>query len=471
MTRWLKPSLRRRVVFALLIAFFLVAIVLAARQYLASADPDRLDAVVADFGRGVMAQLDGIDDPAEARGVVEALESQINRGYREAGLPSTLALQLWDRQGGLVHGSREGIALPWTGAVGIHRVDADGRHVHVFRAEGVRWRIAVGQPELARTWVLRSIVSDLAVSMLIAFPFVLVPVWIAVSQGLRPLRQLSQCIAARSPDDLDELGVSPRHAELNPLVGSIDGLMRSLRIKVQREHAFVHDAAHELRTPMAVVSAQAHALAHVREPRERLEAAARMEGAIARASNLVEQLLQLARFDGQAVVRTSLDLVAVIQEELAHLEPQAFARRLELSLDAPDELPWIVELGAFRAIVQNLVGNAIRYVPEGGHVVVGMAKVGDRLHLGVEDDGPGIPEDQREKVFERFVRGPDHEVPGSGLGLAIVRQAASRLGATVRLLEGLPNGSGRRGCRFEVIFVRAGRQPGAAPAGKKREGD
>jgi signal transduction histidine kinase len=312
----------------------------------------------------------------------------------------------------------------------------------------------VAQPEVRRTWVVRFIVSDLAVSMLIAFPFVLVPVWVAVSRGLRPLDQLSRRIAARSPDDLEPLGLAPRHAELKPLVRAIDGLMDALRAKVRREHAFVHDAAHELRTPMAVVSAQAHALAHARDAHERAQASARLEDAIARASNLVEQLLQLARFDGPEAARTVIDVAGVTQEELALLAPQALARGLDLSLEAPDELPWAIELGAFRAILQNLVGNAVRYVQQGGRVVVGLAAIEDRMHLSVADDGPGIDAAQRERVFERFVRGAEHDVPGSGLGLAIVRQAAARSGATVQLVDGLPHGEGRRGCRFQVIFVR-----------------
>ncbi len=454
MARWFAPSLQRRVVIALLLAFCLVWVVLLVREAAGAWDAERLDGVIADFGRDVMKQLDTIDDPAEARGAVEALERQINHGYGEHGLPSVLVMQLWDRDGRVVHASTQSIDLPRDGAAGITFVDVGGRVFHVFRAQDAHWRIVVAQPMVARSWVVRTIASDLGVSMLIAFPFVLVPLWLAVTQGLRPLSQLSQRIAARDPDDLAATGLAPRHAELQPLVRSLDGLLARLRGKVQREHAFVHDAAHELRTPMAVISAQAHALAHARDADDRADASTRLDDAIARASNLVEQLLQLARFDGHAAVRETVDVARLAQQELALLEPGAFARGLELSLDAPDELAWPMELAAFRAILQNLVGNAVCYVPPGGQVVVGLAVDDGGLRLMVEDDGPGIAPALRASVFERFVRGTGHDVAGSGLGLAIVRQAATRLGGRVSLHDGLANAAGGRGCRFEVEFGR-----------------
>jgi signal transduction histidine kinase len=444
-----------------------VWVVLMAYEFSTSASPAQLDALVATFGRGVMQQLDTLADRSEARGAADALEQQVNRGYREAGLPSVMVLELRDRDGAVVHASTQRVGVPPDGPAGSSRLEIGGRTFHVFRMNGARWRLLVAQPMVGRGWILRSIASDLAVSMLIALPFVLLPLWFAVRQGLRPLNELSRRLAARDPDDLADTGLTPRHAELRPLVRSLDGLIGRLRGKVRREHAFVHDAAHELRTPMAVISAQAHVLAQARDAAARAEAAARLDDAISRASKLVEQLLQLARFDeARATTNETLDLARVAQQELALLEPQAFARGIELSLEAPDALPWRMELAAFRAILQNLVGNALRYGEPGGQVVVTLGTDpdpdpdpdanadadADVLRLAVEDDGPGIPGDQRERVFERFVRGSAHDVAGSGLGLAIVRQAAARLGGAVSLHDGLANGAGGRGCRFELTL-------------------
>ena len=165
-------------------------------------------------------------------------------------------------------------------------------------------------------------------------------------------------------------------------------------------------------------------------------------------------MLQLARFDGGAEEATLLDVARLAEEELAVLEPQAFARGLELGLEAPDTLMWPMPLGAFRAILQNLVGNAVRYVQAGGHVAVALEVEGETLRLSVMDDGPGIPAALRATVFDRFVRGAGHDVAGSGLGLAIVRQAAARLHGRVRLVDGMANTVGGFGCCFEVSLLR-----------------
>lgn len=445
----LDPSLARRVVLALLLAFGLAFAVLVAVQYRASTDPRNLDRALLDFGQGVLHDLAAVDDPAEARGLVSGLAGSAQRQYRALDLPSVLAVQLWDRDGRCVYASaalRSEVASAPAG----RSLLADTRRVlHVFRASGPRWTVVVGQPEMPRAFVLKMIAADLIPSMLIALPCVLLPLWLAVWQGLGPLRRLSRAVAAREPDDLAPTGLVVRHRELRPLVRAIDDLLDRLRAKVRREQGFVHDAAHELRTPMAVISAQVHELAQAPDAPARRAAEARVDDSIARASRLVDQLLALARLDdSQAPRRESLDLAALTQQELALLVPRALGAGIELSLDAPESLRASVEVVAFRSILHNLVVNAIQYVPRGGQVAVSLAATGPRLVLCVADDGPGIAPAARASVFDRFVRGSGHAVAGSGLGLAIVRQAARRCGGDVVLREA----AGGRGCVFEVTL-------------------
>jgi signal transduction histidine kinase len=445
----LAPSLARRVVLALLLAFGLAFIVLMAVQYRGATDPRNLERAIGDFGRGTLHDLATVDDPAEARGLVSGLDSSANRTYRELDMPSVLAVQVWDRDGHCVYASaalRSEVASAPTGRsmlAGTHRI------LHVFRESGPRWTVVVGQPEVPRSFVLKTIAVDLGPSMLIALPCVLLPLWLAVWQGLRPLRRLSRAVAERDPDDLAPTGLVARHRELRPLVRAIDDLLDRLRAKVRREQGFVHDAAHELRTPMAVISAQVHELAQAPDAPARREAEARLDDSIARASRLVDQLLALARLDdSQAPRREMLDVAALAQQELALLVPRAIAGGLELSLDAPESLLFAVEVTAFRSILHNLVVNAIHYVPRGAQVAVSLAEAGSALVLRVADDGPGIARQARATVFDRFVRGTGHAVAGSGLGLAIVRQAARRSGGDVVLLEA-PEGAG---CVFEVTL-------------------
>jgi signal transduction histidine kinase len=448
MRRLFEPSLARRMMLALLVAFALAWGVLLAFEYGQEGTAAAVDGKLAAFARGLVVDLAEVADPAEARATVAVLERTINRNYREAGLPAVFLVQLQDGQGRRLHGG-----AAWADALsalpaGPGQVRLPGRPpLHAFRAVGPRWTVTVAQTEAPRAWVLRSLGIELSVYMAIALPCLVLPLWLAVSQGLAPLRRLSQAVAARDSGDMSATGLVARHRELRPLVDAIDGLLARLRAKVEREHRFIHDAAHELRTPMAVISAHAHALAQAPDAAARRDAEERLDGALARAARLVDQLLALARLDdGHAPRREWTDVSLLAQQELAQLAPRAIAGGLELDLDAPEALRAEIEPLALRTILRNLVGNALQYVPAGGRVQVSIALDGDDLRLVVADDGPGIAPQDRERVFERFVRGAAGDVPGSGLGLAIVRQAARRWRGEVVLSDGL----GGRGCRFDV---------------------
>ncbi len=297
--------------------------------------------------------------------------------------------------------------------------------------------------------ILRDDWFDLLMRVLIVFPFFFAAAWFAITRGLRPLRQLSDSIAARGSDDLTPVAVDPRFDELRPLVTALDSLLLQLRHKVSREHAFVQDAAHELRTPLAVISAQAHVMSMAGGADERQDAEQHMDHAIARAAHLVHQLLDLARLDNAAGGPAAVvDIAALLRQELAPRVTAARARQLDLSLEAPDQLLMAVETQALLSVVHNLVDNALRYVPAGGRVVVELSRQETHVSLSVSDDGPGIPAAHADLVFERFHRIQQTSASGSGLGLAITRKAAARLGGSVTLSPGLDG----KGCRFELLL-------------------
>ncbi len=446
--RLLRPTLVRRVVLALLLAFGLVWLVLMAHQLWQATDPDKIDRNVRGLGQSMLASVAALDNAGEARAVIAATSTLINASYRDNQIPGVVLMELTERQGKRVFFSPEGGAATLRGdSRRLSDTTLNGQGFRVYQGDGPRWSVKVAAPTLSRSWLLLHMSGGLTVDMLIAFPFVLLPLWLSVARGLRPLRELSERIAAKGPDDLAPLHIDGKYAELAPLTGALDRLFGQLRDKIKREHNFVQDAAHELRTPMAVISAQAHVLAAATDPLQRAAAGQRMDHAIARASHLVRQLLDLAHIDSaQAQPAAALDLAQLAREELAMVAPAAMARGLELSLDAPDTLAQAFEAHAFQSILHNLLTNAIRYVHDGGQVAVALRRQGGALTLSVADDGPGIPEEQRALVFERFYRGVGHDASGAGLGLAIVTQAVARLGGGVRLSTGL----GGRGCAFVV---------------------
>jgi signal transduction histidine kinase len=185
----------------------------------------------------------------------------------------------------------------------------------------------------------------------------------------------------------------------------------------------------------------------VEAPEQRRAAAQQLEDAIARASHLIRQLLELARIDnGEPQPDELLDLCQVARHAMAEMAPLAMQRQIELELDAPDALVRHIDRHAFLSILHNLLANAVQYSHKQGQVLVALAATDKAIVLSVSDDGPGIAEDQRTLVFERFYRVPGSASPGSGLGLPIVAQAVAGLHGSVRLENGL-NG---RGCRFTV---------------------
>jgi signal transduction histidine kinase len=277
----------------------------------------------------------------------------------------------------------------------------------------------------------------------------LIPVWLAVWLGLRPLRHFATSISKRDPDDLSPIQITRQHAELNLLADAFNVQLAKVGQLIFRERAFLQDAAHELRTPMAVVAVNAYAVANAPTAEERAAAEMRLHSGLSRTSHLVEQLLALTRLDvGRPSEMALRDVVSLVRDELAAVAPAAVAKGIDLVLDAPEYLNEPVELHALRSIVGNLADNSIRYGNNGGRVVVTLTPMGEGWALSVADDGPGIPVEDRNQVFERFYRGSHDEMQGTGLGLAIVRTAAARLRGTVRITDGLDG----RGCTFFVQF-------------------
>ncbi len=441
-----RRSLLNRILLALLIAFAVLYVVLIAYRVVEI----RLDVAsgsVRDImGKSVLASLAAASDAAQARAVGRTADELINGLRRVDGMPGKQFVQIRDRlHGEWVYGAPSTGAPPWSAsATGVPHEEAG---LSIFFAETPRWSLRMVEPQLPLGWLLETMGEAVPIYLLVSFPVIFLPLWLAVAGGLRPLRRLSEQIARRSDDDLDPVQLKLPYHELVPLVSSLNGLLARLRRKIDREHAFVQNAAHELRTPMAVILAQAHVLAKARDEADRDEAAAQLHQALSRSSHLVEQMLQLATVDQErAGARRRADLVRLARHVLDDLRDSAAHRGVTVVLDAPAALPCHTDLEAWRSIVQNLVGNAIRYGREGGRVVVEMAHVGDTLRLSVVDDGPGIAESERPRIFERFYRGAGHDLPGSGLGLAIVKQAVLRLDGKVSLGTGLAG----RGCCFTV---------------------
>ena len=448
--RWVaEPTLQRRGVTHVLLAFVLVWAAILTYMYVQRERTNANDPPFQKFAAAMTSSLESIQVADEAVAVVRASEHWLNIRRKEIGvLPGQIKFELLDAQGTRLYASAatQGVALPAL-RPGTTRIELHGEPQHYYGGTRGSWTLRIIEPVRTGGDFIAYNSTFILQYLLLAVPFVVVPVWLSMRTGLKPLQAFAEKIGDRDPDDLRPIGYRARHRELKPLAGAIDSLLERLRQRFDRERLFVQDAAHEIRTPLAVVSTQAHVMAHASSAEERLRAYGLLNQAIARASHLAQQLLLLATLDTvQRAAPRHIDVAQAARELLAQAAPLAMARGIELSLEAPDHLPCPIDEPAFASIVTNLVDNAIRYGCEGGNVVVTLRGDEERVLLQVQDDGPGIPKAEHALVFERFYRCAGEETPGTGLGLAIVRQAALRMGGRALITAGLA----RQGIGFLV---------------------
>ncbi len=359
-------------------------------------------------------------------------------------------IRVWDRSGLSVYYSRPHETLPELTRLGYSTSDTREGTWRVFATQYHGLTIAVAQPMRVRN----RLAADAAWSTLKPF-FVLLPalgllIWFMVSRGLRPLARLAQSLRQRTSDSLDPLHEGDAPEEVMPLVSSLNDLLARLKVSLDAQRAFVADAAHELRTPLTALQLQTQLVERAESDAARAAALGELKSGLQRTVHAVQQLLTLARQEpGAAEYRmVSVNLAELVRNAVVEHARLAEARNIDLGVvDADEAVSVAGDADALRILLANLVSNALRYTPGGGQVDVSCGQNGGQAFLDVSDNGPGIPVEDRERVFDRFYRrGGDGET-GSGLGLAIVRTIAARHGAMVSLAD-----SEAGGLRVRVAF-------------------
>jgi len=255
------------------------------------------------------------------------------------------------------------------------------------------------------------------------------------------------------------------HAELRPVAETINSFVRQLRAHSEAQRRFIADAAHQLRTPLALQASQIEYARYTRQHRQEWETRRAdmdamwiaMQTSNRRLVDVTNKLLLLAQAehrDASAGLQ-NVDLAAAALHSIEQLAALADRRHIDLGMERPEDADPIrvrAQPALLDALISNLVDNALRYTPEGGRVTVRLRRIGDQVELSVEDNGPGIPAEALERVFERFYR-VSRDTEGTGLGLAIVREIARAFGATVSLAS---NENGVKGLRASVLFPAPG---------------
>lgn len=314
---------------------------------------------------------------------------------------------------------------------------SNGEHWRVFGARGTERdvQVFVGERTESRNDILWAVMRGLLLPLVLALPLLAAALWWSVRSGLAPLRTLSEALAQRKPQTLEPVVLNDCPEEMQPLVGALNALLERIGRAVVSERRFTADAAHELRTPIAAIRAQAQvALGAGEDVAQRHHALQATLAGCDRATRLVEQLLMLARLEANSE-RLSLpvNLAAVVQRVAADLAPAALGRGQVLELDAQEGCPVAADEILLGVLVRNLVDNALRYSPAGARVGVTLQPGANGVVLCVEDSGPGMAPAEMQRLGERFFRVLGTDQPGSGLGWSIVRRIADVTGAQVQI--------------------------------------
>ncbi|MFT5140666.1 MAG: two-component system sensor histidine kinase QseC [Lysobacterales bacterium] len=333
--------------------------------------------------------------------------------------------------------------------------------------DGYRWRTVAHFDDVDRCWVLvaertdlrytlaENVVLESILPVLLALPLVGILIWVIVGQGLKPLHRLADRLGEKQADDLSPLPPDTSSKELTQIVLSSNTLLARLEKSLLRERQFASDAAHELRTPISTLKVQLHNISH--ELSGNYPAFIDLSATIQRLGHIVEQILDLYRSspDQYNASFKPVDLAILAQEVLAEEFSIFEIKNQKLEFEGSS---CFISGDRFMlsTLIRNLLSNANKYTPAGGQINVMVNENGESVILTVEDSGLGIPEQQRDAVFERFYRvgGDRHQSgqPGCGLGLAIVQRIVESHGASITIA----NSSFESGTEFRIQFPQVG---------------
>ena len=306
--------------------------------------------------------------------------------------------------------------------------------------------VQIAETRHTRNALSARIVSGVLLPQFAIIPLAVLLVWFGLSRGIAPLNRLQGLIRRRDPGDLSPVGLASVPEEVRPLVTAFNDMMARLDDNLDAQQRFIADAAHQMRTPLAGLRIQTELALSEPDVDTMRAALTQVLVGTERAARLINQLLSLARAEATAdacedSARVDIDLL--LRSVVAEHVPAALAKEIDLGVDSAGMPLWFRGASVLlQEMLHNLIDNALKYSPAGGHVTAVLRwHEADEIVIEVQDDGPGIPEEERAQVFERFYRVLGTGVEGSGLGLPIVREIAELHGGSVSIGDG-PGGRG-----------------------------
>ncbi|MYM27989.1 two-component sensor histidine kinase [Duganella sp. CY15W] len=358
-------------------------------------------------------------------------------------------VQAWRADGVPVHLSVAAPALPFPRPQGFSTVAHQGQRWRVYSDTVSGFNVQVSQPIAIRQRVAAEMALRIAPPLLLLLPAMAIMIWVVVGRSMQPLEKLTQAVRGRTPAALQPLAATGLPPELHPIVMALNVLLGKVESAIATQRNFVADAAHELRSPLTALKLQLQ-LAERAEDGARQTAFRKLHERLDRATHLVQQLMTLARQEqgGAPPVPQRVDLLKLARQVVADHAIYAESKQIDLGVSAAiDALDISAHQEGLAVMLSNLVDNALRYTQPGGRVDVSVGMEHGRPFLRVADNGPGVPEEGRERLFDRFYRPDGNTVWGCGLGLSIVKSVADAHHALIRL-----NTNGSRGLMVTASF-------------------
>lgn len=331
------------------------------------------------------------------------------------------------------------VSLPEQISDGLHTIQADDDddYYRVYTRNTKQGRIAVMQEsdyreELAEMAAVQSILP-----MLLALPLIiLLTVWIT-HRAMRSVKTLSNDLEQRQINDLSPMDTQNIPSEIQGFVVAINNLLQRTDENVRQQQRFIADAAYELRSPMTALSLQAERLNNMQLSAEAREQSALLQQSIQRNRHLLEQLLSLARAQAPETQRpkTLISLQNQFRRVLQELMPLALAKGQDIGVAVENDCQIHADDTEIYTLIKTFADNAIRYTPKGGRIDLGFDETAEYLNIWVEDDGPGIPPSERQRVIDPFYRILGTEQQGTGLGLSIANTIVKRHQGRLKLAD------------------------------------
>lgn len=354
--------------------------------------------------------------------------------------PSTLACRIGTLRGDLValsQGAPTEVLV--TEEEGYSNREVNGEHWRVYTLVDDALVVTTADRLDKRDALMMSIVFAAASPFVLALAGTLVILWFGIRRGFKPLRELSQDVAERGVQDIEPLEWEDAPDEVKPLVAEINRLLLRVSQALQRERRFTDDAAHELRTPLTGIKTQLQ-VARLTEGKQAEHALDQAARALGNLQETLEQLLLLARIDGDAAIAdpSGSEVDEITSSALVDVAHKADEKHIRINYQGDSSARVVAPAPLASAALRNLLDNAVRFSPQAGRIDLSCVSDGQYVLWRIVDQGPGVPEEELQVLTERFTRSPG--TGGSGLGLAIVEAIAGRFGGSLTLSNSRPHG-------------------------------